>query len=86
MSFSVLQSFATDDVDLGSDHRVVCLFLRFTKASKTTKQKTEIQKKNGNQLWMKMEYHICTIIFWNSKNMQHYKVLYILNAVEPKKK
>ena len=59
MSFSLQQSFATDDVDLGSDHRAVYCLLDLPQLAKQKKTK----KNTGNQLWMKMEHQFFTTIF-----------------------
>ena len=64
MSFSLQQSFAADDVDLGSDHRAVyCLLDLPQHAKQKTKNGNSKQKSTGNQLWMKMEHQFFTTIF-----------------------
>ena len=48
MSFSLLQSFATDDVDLGSDHRAVYCLLNLPKH---TKQQSKKRKFKAKKRW-----------------------------------
>ena len=45
MSFSLLQSFATDDVDLGSDHRAVYCLLNLPKHTKQQSKKRKFKTK-----------------------------------------
>ena len=45
MSFSLLRSFATDDVDLGSDHRAVYCLLNLPKHTKQQSKKRKFQTK-----------------------------------------
>ena len=47
MSFSLLQSFASDDVDLGSDHRAVYRALDLPKHKKNENEKRKFQQKKG---------------------------------------